>query len=489
MQVVNSDGSFGLQEDGAAITEMTGYDQDNFDAYKEADQSTIAVVWEENRGSERKIYAQAVDLNATSLWNNMGVQVSSIDYEQYSANISADDSDYYVGWTDYNGDFISPVIRVMGQKIDASGNLQWGTEGLEIADRPGDDVLTDVVGRYYIWQNESWPDYNIYAKLVNEDGTTANGWDDNGTLICHAAGNQRDAKGILTPEGLLIIWKDARNGDFDIYGQLISEDGTTLWEDNGKALVTVLNDQELSNFLYNDGLVMAWQDYRSGMAFDVYMQQFDINGNEVFTADGLPIIVHANDQVNPFLTMNNNEYMIFWEDYQAESESNLMGQYLTSEGNLVWPTLGFTIDSGIKNQNKPQAVSYNGYSYVFWEDTRSSGKTDIYNVYAQKINYEPVSIDNQEIPQEFNLLRQNYPNPFKTSTAISFNIDANHLQNAKVEIYNIRGQQIKTIEVDNTSIVWDGKDFTGKTVSNGIYFYQLKAKGFDSKPRKMILLK
>ncbi|MCF7793338.1 MAG: T9SS type A sorting domain-containing protein [Candidatus Cloacimonetes bacterium] len=489
MQVVNSNGTFGLQEDGVAITQMTGYDQDNFDAYKETDESTIALVWEENRGNERKVYAQAVDLNATSLWNDMGIQLSSIDYEQYSAKISLDNSSYYAGWTDYNGDFISPVIRVMGQKLDASGNLQWGTEGVEIADRPGDDVITDVVGRYYIWQNESWPDYNIYAKLVNEDGTTAAGWDDNGTLICDADENQKEAKGIMTPDGLLILWKDARNGDFDIYGQLITEDGVTQWEDNGKALVSVVNDQELSNFLYNDGVVMTWEDYRTGSAFDVYMQQFDTSGNEVFTADGLPIIVHGNDQVNPYITMSNDEYMIFWEDYQTESESNLMGQYIHDDGSLEWPSLGFMIDDGIKNQNKPEAVSHGMYSYVFWEDTRSSGKTDIYNIFAQKVEYEPVSVNNNEIPQEFNVMRQNFPNPFKTSTAISFNINTNQLQNAKVEIFNTRGQKIRSVEIDNSSIVWDGKDFAGKTVSNGVYFYKLKAKGFDSKPRKMILLK
>lgn len=489
MQVVNSDATFALPEDGVPITQMTGYDQENFDVYFDADQDIVAAVWEENRGSEKKVFAQAVDLNATSLWNDMGVELSSIDYQQYSANISYENSNYYAGWTDYNGDFIMPVIRVMGQKVDASGNIQWGAEGIEIADRTGDDIITDVVGRYFIWQNESWPDFNIYAKLVNEDGTTAAGWDDNGTLICDADLNQQEAKGVMTPQGLLIFWKDARNGDFDIYGQLISEDGTTQWEDNGKALVAVINDQELTDYYYDDGLVLVWEDRRGGSVLDVYMQKFDANGNEVYTADGIPIIVQATDQVAPCVTMLNGEYIVFWEDYQPQSESNLMGQYIHNDGSLEWPSNGYLVDDGIKNQNKPSAVSYSDYAYVFWEDTRSSGKTDIYNIYAQKVRYDSVSIEENEISHEFHYLRQNYPNPFKTSTEISFNIDTNQLQDAKVAIYNIRGQQIKTLEIDNSSIVWDGKDLNGKTVSNGVYFYKLKAKGLDAKPKKMILLK
>ncbi len=489
MQVVNSDGTFGMVEDGVPITQMTGYDQTNFDTYKDDSQNMIAVVWEENRGSEKKVFAQAVDLNANSLWNDMGIEISTINFEQYNAKISYDNDNYYVGWTDYNGDFISPVIRVVGQKLDNSGNVQWGTDGLEIADLPGDDVITDVIGRYYIWQNESWPDYNIYAKLVNEDGSTAPGWDENGTLICGADGNQKEAKGIMTPEGLLIVWKDERNGDYDIYGQIITEDGTTLWEDDGKALVSVANDQELSNFLYNNGLVMVWEDFRTGTAFDIYMQHFNPDGNPVFAADGLPVITQTTNQQSPYITMNNDHYMIFWEDYQTESESNLKAQLINTNGDLIWPDVGFMIDDGIKNQNTPIAVSYGDYAYVFWQDTRSSGKTDIYNVYAQKVEYVEVSAQQNEIPAEFYALKQNYPNPFKTSTAISFNIDTNQLQGAEVSIYNIRGQQIRSIEIDKSSIVWDGKDFHGKTVSNGVYFYKLQAKGIDSKPRKMIMLK
>ncbi len=494
MQVVNSNGSFGLEVNGEPITEMTGYTQTNIDVYKNPDVDLIVTVWEENRSSERQVYAQAVDSNANSLWNSLGIRLCSEDIEQYNAHVSYDDGYYYTGWTNYNGDIMFPVIKVTGQKIDANGNLLWGNDGIDIADLDSDDVLTDVVGRYYIWQNESWPDRDIYCKLVDEDGNTAPGWEDNGNLICGAAGNQKDATGMMTPLGLLIIWTDSRDdvtNALDIYGQIITEDGTTLWQDDGVPLVSIAEDQYLANYLYNDGLVMAWDDFRLGN-YDVYMQKYNEDGNGIFTTNGLPVITGNANYESPYITMNGdqNRYMIFWEDYLSGTESNLKANVVSDEGLLLWPDAGFMIDNGIKNQKIPMAVSNGDYAYVFWQDTRSSGKTDIYNIYAQKVEYvDEIGVENHEIPQEFTMLRQNYPNPFKTSTEISFNIDVHSLQNAEVKIYNIRGQQIRSLKIESNSIVWDGKDNAGKTVTSGLYFYKLQAKGVDSKAKKMILLK
>ena len=66
-------------------------------------------------------------------------------------------------------------------------------------------------------------------------------------------------------------------------------------------------------------------------------------------------------------------------------------------------------------------------------------------------------------------------------------------KNAKIAIYNLKGQKVKTLidkpmEKGVHSIIWDGKDNSGNFVSSGLYFYKLKAGGFNS-TKKMILLK
>ncbi|MCK4695639.1 MAG: T9SS type A sorting domain-containing protein, partial [Candidatus Cloacimonetes bacterium] len=85
----------------------------------------------------------------------------------------------------------------------------------------------------------------------------------------------------------------------------------------------------------------------------------------------------------------------------------------------------------------------------------------------------------------------NFPNPFNPVTTIQFT--AEDAENAEIIIYNIKGQKIKTLvdeklDAGYHSVVWDGKDDTGKPVASGIYFYKLQTKK-DSSMKKMILLR
>lgn len=86
----------------------------------------------------------------------------------------------------------------------------------------------------------------------------------------------------------------------------------------------------------------------------------------------------------------------------------------------------------------------------------------------------------------------NYPNPFNPSTKISFIIPNN--SNIEVNVYNIKGQKIKTLfqdEIDkgSHSILWNGDDDSGKPVSSGVYFYKLVIDGKKERIQKCILLK
>jgi hypothetical protein len=85
----------------------------------------------------------------------------------------------------------------------------------------------------------------------------------------------------------------------------------------------------------------------------------------------------------------------------------------------------------------------------------------------------------------------NYPNPFNPETKIVFNLPESG--RVKVEIYNIKGQKVKTLldcymSPGRSEMIWNGKDDNGKQVSSGVYFYQLVT---EKKiiTKKMILIK
>ncbi|MBN1541516.1 T9SS type A sorting domain-containing protein [candidate division KSB1 bacterium] len=88
-------------------------------------------------------------------------------------------------------------------------------------------------------------------------------------------------------------------------------------------------------------------------------------------------------------------------------------------------------------------------------------------------------------------LEQNYPNPFNPETRIYFEIP--HRNPVKVVVYNVRGQQIRTlvdevVDAGRHIVNWDGRDMTGATVPSGMYFYRIKAGDFIAS-KKMLLIK
>ena len=406
MQVLNSSGTINLEENGKAITEDTGFDQENHDIVLSPNLDTIAIVWEENRFGSKQTYAQAVDMNCNYLWSNSGIIVGDILCEQQGPKISVESvptrsENYYIGWSDFRN-WMNPGI--FGQKIN-DGELQWAEEGIEIVNISGDDRLTDLVERFFIWQNEQWPDNNIYVKLIDEDGNTAPGWSDDGLEICGAPGNQSNAKGLMTPQGLLVVWEDMRDtlSLKNIYGQIVTYDGEILWEQDGVPLVALDNDQLNPVFVCEDDIYLAWEDFRDGEDYDIYMQKYDDNGSELWTTGGVDVVTKINDQSAPSLVGFGDSIFVCWEDYRDTTSAGIYGQKLNSEGELQWNTDDLLICNAIKNQSDPLAVK-NGsnYSVVIWKDTRSSGKADIYGLYAQKIEI----IETTGNYQEFSLVEE-----------------------------------------------------------------------------------
>ena len=84
-----------------------------------------------------------------------------------------------------------------------------------------------------------------------------------------------------------------------------------------------------------------------------------------------------------------------------------------------------------------------------------------------------------------------YPNPFNPTTNISFSLHKD--TNVSLEIYNIKGQKVKTLAQGNYqagvhNLSWHGVDEDGRSVSSGIYFTRLITNE-KQVIRKMVLMK
>ena len=82
-------------------------------------------------------------------------------------------------------------------------------------------------GAIIVWKDERDYNVDIYAQRINISGVIQ--WQTDGIPVCTATGSQTSPKITgLNTDGVIIIWTDTRNGfsNDDIYGQYVTSEGT-----------------------------------------------------------------------------------------------------------------------------------------------------------------------------------------------------------------------------------------------------------------------
>jgi hypothetical protein len=106
----------------------------------------------------------------------------------------------------------------------------------------------------------------------------------------------------------------------------------------------------------------------------------------------------------------------------------------------------------------------------------------------------PTAVEHhQEIasrPLDFSL-SPNYPNPFNATTSFTLYVSGENPCPISVKIYNVLGQEVRTLVDGITSpgnhlVVWDGKDHLGRQLASGVYFSRLQV-GNLAQTRKLVL--
>jgi len=114
--------------------------------------------------------------------------------------------------------------------------------------------------------------------------------------------------------------------------------------------------------------------------------------------------------------------------------------------------------------------------------------------------------ENKIIPENFEFAVTNFPNPFNPYTTIQFTVgamssspvnfgqgDMSATAHVVINVYNVRGQRVRTLlnehrEPGHHSVVWNGTDDFGRSVSSGIYLYRVVS-GENTATRRMLLMK
>ena len=193
----------------------------------------------------------------------------------------------------------------------------------------------------------------------------------------------------------------------------------------------------------------------------------------------------------PEVNIPANGYLLVWADNDEEQGELHTNFKLCSEGEfiLLYDIDGTTLlDSIVFGEQQPD-ISYgrieDGYEDWQFFNEPSPGQS----------NNETICSDNELPDHDQARLIGNYPNPFRGSTTISFHLTTEIPENTQINIYNCKGQKVKTLECNidditasSHSITWDGNDVNNRKVSSGVYFYKLRSKSYSS-TKKMILVR
>jgi hypothetical protein len=166
-----------------------------------------------------------------------------------------------------------------------------------------------------------------------------------------------------------------------------------------------------------------------------------------------------------------------------------------SDGELLWfdqvggdsraVSSGFAFDTNLNvvlTGTYTNAISFNGIGLESFEPN--------HNVYSARLN-RGMDLSIGSIAEPLVQSMFNYPNPFNPNTSIRLLLS--HPSKAQLDIYNIKGQLVNRLfEGDLPSgvqeIEWDGRDFRGRNLPSGVYFYRLSTHN-EVRTEKMLLLK
>ncbi len=189
---------------------------------------------------------------------------------------------------------------------------------------------------------------------------------------------------------VLMVWSDTRTGDRDVYGQLLSPDGTQMWDSTGKPLARLyqFRQEDPDVVACPGGWIMGWFDFRDDSTGDTYAQKYDMNGDPVWPTDSDNCGVMLDNLPTAVVELslrvvydNAGGAIVAWEDLRRGDDGDIFAQHVDASGNR-WPqTLAVT--DQLNGQNGITADNDgNGNMLLAWTDRRVQSDP---NIYAAKV--------------------------------------------------------------------------------------------------------
>jgi hypothetical protein len=445
------------------------------------------IAWTDYRNgatSSFDIYAQRVDGSGAPQWTPNGVAVCTATGGQYYPKMTSNGSGgAIVVWDDYrNGSLNSDVYAA---RLTFAGVVPDGPGGIAISSGPTNESVPSLTpygsgGAIIAWIDSRNGSLDIFATRFSASGVVL---DPRGLAVCQYASDQYypacvgDGAG-----GAIIAWSDARIEA--IYAQRINSAGAVQWTPNGVAVGSPSGSSvfDMPRTLPDGagGALIAWSRFDGPSDLNLYAQRISASGARQWLPDEVPVCTDPNDQRLSTMTSDNaGGVLVVWEDNRSGVGYDVYAQRVEASGTVPWTSNGVVVCQADFDQHGPAAVSDGtGGAIVAWQDFRGYFESDIY---AQRVGSDgqtPTGVgDAPSAPFTFLPAR---PNPFAQTTDL--NVRLNEPSDVSFDVFDVAGRRVRGVALTNVEAGWrriafDGRDDSGHPLPSGVYFCRIEASG------------
>jgi len=385
--------SFGWQENGVPVRQGAHIEWSRTGDVGE--NGTMIFGWTDTRTGDRDVYAQKFDSDGNKLWDEDGLIVIRFSGRQEDPIFISDDGGgVYVIWSDFRNEPISDG-QPYAQHVNSNGVLTWGEDGMPLSS----DKLTEFSlnlckdgtgGAYALWKNKYGGHYASYLNFSNSGPTNkveviSNEWSHSNPSL-ETAGNG-DA---------VMVWKDERNEDKDLYGQRLGFDGTNVvleWETIEDDDYGILSEEDCE--IDDDYGILSEEDCEIDDDYGILSEEdcANIDGSVWYgegnseevddCGDGIVDSVWYGEE-NSGETNNCGDGIVdsVWYGEENSEEVDNCG-----DGEDNYPNGGISVVTAIGDQSSQKVTYYSEeYSVIVWQDERNQYGASFPDIFATFLN-------------------------------------------------------------------------------------------------------
>lgn len=439
------------------------------------DSGNIYVTGESNEGTAKggiNWVTIKYDRNGQMLWKRSLNWTANNTDEPFGMNIDNDRNIYVIGF----GRVTSLERALVTIKYNSIGDSIWTTNYTSLPNRSnwGYSIETDDSNNVYSSGYGAVPTGN---EII--------------TIKYDSKGNKKWVRKYPTYEGdylrptlsaidrnnnLLLVGYSYVSNNYDFVTLKYSSEGNLVWD----RLFAGANDDYAHSLFLDDknNLLIGGSSYSIGFA-DYLILKYSSCGDtlliKMFDGGGLLF-----DQI--YSIVSDESFNIYFTGY-AETLSGL-SHYLTmktnSFGEVIW--------------SQQYLTPYHNYSYCLNLDSNdcvfvsgSSGSPGD-NSSIVSIKYSQITGMVISEPKSKNkIVIYNYPNPFNSSTEISYILTDDNF--VKISLFDISGKELETLINEFKKKGGYKLIFYGEKYSSGVYFYSLEINNMIVQTNKMLILK